>query len=591
MNSRTRRTALAIGLVALMGMTLAVLAVLQYRWISDVSLAERTRLRVSLDNAVQQFRTEFNAELRRVCVAFELEPDELAARNWNRLIERYEDWLGEERHTKLVEDVFLLTSRPDGEMESQWLDAQAGQWLPAGWPGRLDPIRKQLDRRVPGRGPGPVAGRFSLWRVLAEDFVLVQPLVAPEINSGAPELAGYLVLVLSRQYFQDVFLPEMLHRYFRNQVDTDFEAAVVMGSDRGRILCASDLQPPARLLDTPEIRVRLLWDRSDLMPMGAGVPPPLPRFPLARRNRRAPFLSGGEANDWEIVASYRGGSLEEIAARSRGRSLAVSFGVLLLLGAGMTVIVLGARRAHKLADLQMKFVAGVSHDLRTPLAVICSAADNLAEGVIEASSPRVKEYGALIRTEGRKLKAMVEQTLHYASLQAGSRKIDLQPVTVLELVNTVLADEQATIKSLEMTVETDIPSDLPAVLCHRASLQQALRNLVSNSLKHGASGHWMCIRAAAYYGGGKNEVSISVEDRGPGIDAADLPHLFEPFYRGRNAEAAGVPGSGLGLSVVDQSISAMGGRVEVRSVPGRGSTFNLYLPASPDTAADGQDKI
>jgi two-component system OmpR family sensor kinase len=101
----------------------------------------------------------------------------------------------------------------------------------------------------------------------------------------------------------------------------------------------------------------------------------------------------------------------------------------------------------------------------------------------------------------------------------------------------------------------------------------------------------MCIRAAAFYGGGKNEVSISVEDRGPGIDAADLPHLFEPFYRGRNAEGAGVPGGGLGLSVVDQSLSAMGGRVEVRSVPGRGSTFNLYLPASSDTAADGQDKI
>jgi len=186
---------------------------------------------------------------------------------------------------------------------------------------------------------------------------------------------------------------------------------------------------------------------------------------------------------------------------------------------------------------------------------------------------------------------MVEQTLHYASLQASSRKIDLQPAAILELVNTVLADERPTIESLGMTVETDIPPDLPAVLCNRTSLQQALRNLVSNSLKHGASGHWICVRAAAFSGGGKNEVSISVEDRGPGIDAADLPHLFEPFYRGRNVEAAGVPGSGLGLSVVDQSLSAMGGRVEVRSSPGRGSTFSLYLPASTGTAADGRDKI
>jgi signal transduction histidine kinase len=587
---RSKHTALAIGLVALMGGTLAVLAVMQYHWISDVGVAERTRLRASLENALKQFRTEFNVELRRVCVDLQMESEDLATHNLNRIIERYGVWLAEEHQTKLVEDVFLLTVRPDGKMESQWLDVQEEQWLPAGWPLRLDRIRRNLNRRLPGRRPGPSVEVSSQWVVMPGDLALAQPLFAQDPGTGATDTAGFLVLALDRQYFQGVFLLEMLRRYFPDQAGSDFEAAVLLGTEPGEIVSGSGIPPDARLLSAPELRAPLLWDHADPPAISDGSASHPSPDPIAQRTPAVPFLWVGEANDWVIVATYRGGSLEEIVARSRRRSLAVSFGVLLLLGAGMTVIVLGARRAHRLADLQMKFVAGVSHDLRTPLAVICAAADNLAEGVIDSANLRVKEYGILIRTEGRKLKAMVEQTLDYAGLQSGSRKMDLQPVEIAGIVNAVLTDEEPTIKSLGMAVEVDIPSGIPAVLCNRAALQQAIRNLVVNSLKYAAAGHWMRIRAEVFRGSGKNEVAVSVEDRGPGIDAADLPHIFEPFYRGRNAEAAGVPGSGLGLSVVDQGISALGGRVEARSTPGSGSTFNLFLPAVRNAAVGDGDK-
>ena len=581
---------LGVGLATLMGLTLLVLAVLQYRWIGEVGEAERARLHAGLNNAVQQLRTEFNAELRRMCLAFELEPEALAARNWDRLIERYDYWLSEERHVKLIEDVFLLTSRSNGEKELQWLDAQAGQWLPSEWPARLERMGKQLDGRFARRAAGPGAGRFSLWWVLAEDFILVQPLAAREGASAPPEISGFLVLVLNQQYFQNVFLPEMAQRYFNDRPEADFEAAVVL-TGRGRmLLCCSDLHPDARLLDKPDIRVRLLWDRPDLAPVGAGAPPPLGRLAFGGRNRDAPLFLGSEAGEWEVVADYRGGSLDEIVSRSRRRSLAVSFGVLLLLGAGMTLIILGARRSNQLAELQMKFVAGVSHDLRTPLAVICSAADNLAAGVVDDSAGRVREYGSLIRSEGRKLSAMVEQILRYASLKSASRKPEPQPVAIVELVNAVLADEKPSIDLLGFQVETEIPADLPAAWGDRAALQQALRNLVSNAIKYGAPGRWMCIRAARIPDSGNETVSISVEDRGPGIEPEDLPHVFEPFYRGRTATASATPGSGLGLSVVEQSVSAMGGRTVVRSAPGGGTTFTLYLPSASRAAEASQGK-
>jgi hypothetical protein len=90
MDSRKRSTLLAGGLAVLMGLTLVVLAVLQYRWIGEIGRMERIRLQAGLENAAHQFRTEFNSELRRICLSFELEPDFIRAQDWDWLIERYD---------------------------------------------------------------------------------------------------------------------------------------------------------------------------------------------------------------------------------------------------------------------------------------------------------------------------------------------------------------------------------------------------------------------------------------------------------------------------------------------------------------------
>lgn len=575
-----------------MGITLVVLAILQYRWIGEVGQAERVRLRSSLDNAVRQFRNEFNSELRRLCIAFELEPDALAAHDWDILIERYDDWRKEERHTKLVEDVFLLIGRPNGESESLWLDDQAGQWLPSELPERLAPIRRYLGRMPPGRPPASGVVAALPWRVLTKDLALVEVLPAPRQVEGTPAPPDFLMLSLDARYFKEVFLAEMIRRHFRDHPEMGFEAAVVSDSQHPEVVCASDPQQAAGLVETPDVRIRLLWDPEDLPPGGIdGRPLPAAPNRPTRRNRPAFVASAPDAGEWQVVARFRAGSLDQIVSRSRRRNLAVSFGVLVLLAAGMTLIFLGARRSHQLAELQMRFVAGVSHDLRTPLAVICSAAENLADGVFDSGSPRVREYGAAIRAEGRKLSAMVEQILQYASLKPGSRKQDLQPVDVSGLINAAIAEEQGLAASAGIALEAEIAGDLPPVLGHRAALQQALRNLVANSLKHAASGRWVRIRATRVPGSKDGEIAISVEDKGPGIPAEDLPHVFDPFYRGRNAVGSGVPGSGLGLSVVKQSVAEMGGRVSVRSAPGLGSTFTICLPSASPASASPETQL
>ncbi len=107
-------------------------------------------------------------------------------------------------------------------------------------------------------------------------------------------------------------------------------------------------------------------------------------------------------------------------------------------------------------------------------------------------------------------------------------------------------------------------------------LQTAVDNLLSNAQKHGRNGHW--IRISADFDAGKKEICISVEDRGAGIDAAEQSEIFEPFYRGRAAIEAQIPGSGLGLSLVRGAAQAHGGDVSVAPRPGGGSIFTMRIP-------------
>jgi two-component system sensor histidine kinase SenX3 len=112
-----------------------------------------------------------------------------------------------------------------------------------------------------------------------------------------------------------------------------------------------------------------------------------------------------------------------------------------------------------------------------------------------------------------------------------------------------------------------------------------LQNLITNALKYGGPARWVRISARAVPGRRGRDVEIAVSDRGLGITARDLPHVFEPFYRGSDALERQIHGNGLGLSIVKSVIDAHGGRVTVTSVPGSGSTFTIRIPEYPARAA------
>jgi signal transduction histidine kinase len=375
-------------------------------------------------------------------------------------------------------------------------------------------------------------------------------------------------------------LGELAQRYFAGPDGFIYNVVVVSGAPDGKVIYRSDPQLTAASLNPPDARAALVPSTPAENRAIEGMPPRGGRGnrgTFLPRARGAFIVPSAAEEPWQLLARHKGGSLESVVAADRRRNLLLSFGVLLLLAVSMALIIVSTQRARRLARLQMEFVAGVSHELRTPVAVICSAADNLAEGFV-GGKDQVKEYGALIRNEGRRLAGMIEQILRFAAGQSRPASYHLEAVAVGEAVARVLASVSTLPEAGGFTVEREIEPDLPAVEADAAALNHCLENLILNALKYGGEQRWMLVRAGKSDGGSR--VRISVEDRGAGIDPADLPHIFEPFYRGKSAQAAQIHGAGLGLSLARDIAEGMGGRLDASSEPGRGSTFTLELPAA-----------
>ncbi len=603
-------------LTALMAAIVVVLAVLQYHWSIQVSEAERDRMQRALDNSVRQLREDFNRELRQLGRALQPSLFGFVDDGGLSYARRFEDWRQRSSYTGLVRSVFFLKHDGGDEANLLELNPDRGGFESVDWPGRLRGLQRMLSG-LQGRQdrPGRPAINPFTWTILYEGPVLAQ-IVLENIEPRAPRVRrpmnrraqGYVLVELDRGFMRDALLPELAARHFGGPSGLVFQVWVM---EDDKLLYHSHPEPSSDIT-VADAREPLLWSQEELAsrlvgrraagapgsrasagrqrPRGGASrdgPPPDP----ARRPRvvRDFVLSPPGAAAWELVVRHGEGSLEQVVAAYRNRNLAVSFGVLLLLCMSMGMILVSAQRAQRLAKAQMDFVAGVSHELRTPLAVICSAAENLADGVVGAKE-QVTRYGTLIRDEGRRLTGMVEQTLDFAAGQSNRKTYQLERHWVAEIVEKALHQSAPAIENADYRLEKTVDMDLPSVEVDAAALSQSLQNLIGNAVKYGGANRWVGVRAeAAEEPGGGREVRISVEDKGLGIRSQDLPHVFDPFFRGEQATVRQIHGAGLGLSLARDAVVAMGGRISVKTAPGEGSTFTIHLPAASANGAPSSE--
>ncbi len=219
---------------------------------------------------------------------------------------------------------------------------------------------------------------------------------------------------------------------------------------------------------------------------------------------------------------------------------------------------------------QRDLVANVSHELKTPLTSIQGFAQALMDGA--ADTPSARQHAAeVIHDEAGRMHRMVVDLLDLARLDAGTADLQISIVEIGGLLNGVV--ERFRPMAVELRLE--IADGIPTLAADGDRLAQVFTNLLDNALKFTPRKGHISIKAGLQGA----EVQVSVADSGPGIATKDLPHIFDRFYQADSAREGGEGhGAGLGLAIVHEIVSAHGGRITVRSTPGRGTEFNVYLP-------------
>ncbi|EJZ18025.1 ATP-binding protein [Rhizobium sp. Pop5] len=220
--------------------------------------------------------------------------------------------------------------------------------------------------------------------------------------------------------------------------------------------------------------------------------------------------------------------------------------------------------------LQRQFVAMASHEFRTPLAIIDAAAQRLCRSTATVGGDYVREKAGVIRSAVVRMVGLMESILANGRLETGQIILKRSEGDLKALL--VECCERQRPLSRSHVFHLDI-EPLPASLTFdRSAMEQVFTNLISNAVKYSPDAPDIHIRART----DEKTVEISVADNGIGMDAEDLPKLFQPYFRARSA--TGIAGTGIGLNVVKQVVELHGGTVEVASALGKGTTFTILLP-------------
>ena len=245
-----------------------------------------------------------------------------------------------------------------------------------------------------------------------------------------------------------------------------------------------------------------------------------------------------------------------------------------------------ARKMKQVRSEPMDIVACVLHELQTPITAILCAGENIRDGLLEDKNS-LREEGTIIIAQAMRLMNLGDQILLYARTgKAGSRR-DMRPLTVVEVIDNALSNSSIHLQQGGFTLEREIEPDLPVLWGDLSLLSQCLQNLIANAVKYSGQSRWVGVSARVGESSktGQEQIHISVRDRGIGISAEDLPHVFEPFYRGRRPAVSKIHGSGLGLSIAKGCAEACGGTLSVVSEESVGCVFTLQLPLHRELAA------
>jgi two-component system phosphate regulon sensor histidine kinase PhoR len=279
---------------------------------------------------------------------------------------------------------------------------------------------------------------------------------------------------------------------------------------------------------------------------------------------------------WRVQVSPS--ASDELMARVQNRAMlelvmvVLSCAVIVL---GVATILLAAERERRISALKSDFVANVSHELKTPLALVRMFGEMLQSGRV-ASEEKRQQYLDIIVGESERLSALIENVLDFARVERGREAYDFAEGDVGEAVTKAVNVYRYRAEREGIDLAIELGTDLPRTRIDERALQLAIINLIDNALKYASGSEVVTVTASRDNGA----IVVRVVDRGPGVPPEDQERIFERFVRGSTARGTPVRGSGIGLALVKHIAESHGGRAWVDSEVGHGASFVISIPVT-----------
>ena len=240
---------------------------------------------------------------------------------------------------------------------------------------------------------------------------------------------------------------------------------------------------------------------------------------------------------------------------------------------GAVILFRDVTHVRQVEEMRREFVANVSHELRTPLSIFRGYLETLLDDPHQPPGELLRILEIMERHSDR-LNALVEDVLSLARLESPGAELELSEVDLPELLHSIMRDWEKRFAAKQLKSHLNFPGNLPLLQADENRLQEVIYNLLDNAVKYSQPGATVFLRAEIE----GDRVRISVADEGVGIPQADLPRIFERFYRADKARSRELGGTGLGLSIVKHIVQLHGGTVEAQSEPGKGTKISVLLP-------------
>ncbi len=377
---------------------------------------------------------------------------------------------------------------------------------------------------------------------------------------GRERVLGFLGFMVDAEYLRGSYLPQLIQRRVaavQHAVGFPPLEIYLLDGD-GRAVTATGQQPTTGAFVDERTLPLVFFDRELL-------------------EYAAPYEQRRET--WRVRTGYGTQSIPEIVSASTRPQMALMIVLALVMAGGVFFVAGAAAREVRVAELKSNFVASVSHDLKTPLALIQLFAETLELGRVRTQE-RAQEYYRIINTEARKLTRLIENILDFSKMEAGLRPYRTESADLGALTTQVLSEMSSQFDQTHFKVHARVDPDLPRVLVDEDAVEQAIENLLANAMKYSGDSRDIEVRV----GRENRHVCVSVMDHGIGIARREQKRIFRKFYRIDSGLGGGPQGCGLGLAIVDHTMRGHGGFVRVESEPARGSTFTLHFPIAAGAA-------